>query len=343
MKRLAVSIGCPCGIGPEVSVAAAAKLAPKVARALLVGDIAVVRDAARLVKVKRPIVSVDAPREAWSLPSNALAVFDPGPPLAKTDRAWGKPTKAAGRQQLAWIDEAMEIVRRGEADALVTGPVNKDVIARSGAKGAKTFRGHTEHLAARLGAREVTMAFHHAGRGLTTSLVTTHLALVDVPRAITAREVARAAFWTATFVANVQRSGRGKLPTVAIAALNPHAGEGGLLGDEERTAIAPGIVAAKKRLAKAKVRAALVGPVPAESAFRLAADGRFAAVVAMYHDQATIPMKLLGFGDAVNVTLGLPIVRTSVDHGTAYDRAGKGTADASGMIEAMALAVRLSG
>lgn len=347
MRRLAVSVGCPCGIGPEVSVAAAAKLGPRAARALLVGDAAVVRDAARLVKVKRPIVSVEAPRDAWSLPANVLAVFDPVPSLAKADRVWGKPTKASGRQQLAWIDEATDIVVRGDADALVTGPVNKDVIARSGAKGAKAFRGHTEHLAARLGAREVTMAFHHPGRGLTTSLVTTHLALANVPRAITAQEVARAAFWTATFVANVGRDprrgkrGRGA-PTVAIAALNPHAGEGGLLGDEERTAIAPGIVAATKRLAKAKVHAELVGPVPAESAFRLAADGRFAGVVAMYHDQATIPMKLLGFGDAVNVTLGLPIVRTSVDHGTAYDRAGKGTADASGMIEAMALAVRLS-
>src|SRR5207248_1132593 len=163
---------------------------------------------------------------------------------------------------------------------------------------------------------------------LTTSLVTTHLAIAAVPRAITKKEVARAAFWTADFVARVHA----KPKPIAIASLNPHAGESGLLGDEERTAIAPGIALARRR-----TRVELVGPVPAESAFRLAANGAFSAVGAMYHDQATIPMKLLGFGDAVNVSLGLPIVRTSVDHGTAYDRAGKGIADARGMVEAMRL------
>jgi 4-hydroxythreonine-4-phosphate dehydrogenase len=177
------------------------------------------------------------------------------------------------------------------------------------------------------------MAFHAREIGLTTSLVTTHLALADVPRAITKKEVARAAFWTAEFVARVHARPK----PVAIASLNPHAGEKGLLGDEERTAIAPGIALARRR-----TRVELAGPIPAESAFRLAASGKYSAVVAMYHDQATIPMKLLGFGDAVNVSLGLPIVRTSVDHGTAYDRAGKGTADARGMIEAMRLAVLLA-
>jgi 4-hydroxy-L-threonine phosphate dehydrogenase PdxA len=128
---------------------------------------------------------------------------------------------------------------------------------------------------------------------------------------------------------------------VAIAALNPHAGESGLLGNEETRAIRPGIALARRRIEAAGLGVELDGPVPAESAFRIAASGRYAAVVAMYHDQATIPMKILGFGEAVNVSLGLPIVRTSVDHGTAYDRAGKGTADPRGMLEAMKLAARL--
>jgi 4-hydroxythreonine-4-phosphate dehydrogenase len=130
---------------------------------------------------------------------------------------------------------------------------------------------------------------------------------------------------------------------VAVAALNPHAGEGGLLGAEERTRIAPGIDSARKRLAASHIDATLEGPVPAESAFRLALSHKWDGVVAMYHDQATIPMKLAEFGEAVNVSLGLPIVRTSVDHGTAYDRAGKFTADEKGMRAAMRLASRLCG
>jgi 4-hydroxythreonine-4-phosphate dehydrogenase len=213
--------------------------------------------------------------------------------------------------------------------------VSKDVIAASGAKGSKGFLGHTEHLARRLRAPEVTMAFHT--EKLTTSLVTTHLPITAVPRAITAKEVARAVYWTACLVADMQDT-----RTVAVAALNPHAGESGRLGTEESRVIAPGIARGRARLAEERVRVAVQGPVPAETAFRLAASGAFSAVVAMYHDQATIPMKLLGFGEAVNVSLGLPIVRTSVDHGTAYDRAGKGTADPRGMIEAMRLAARLA-
>ena len=182
------------------------------------------------------------------------------------------------------------------------------------------------------------MAFHT--ERLTTSLVTTHLPLSAVPRAIRPAEVARAAFWTAWFVDRLYCAR--KRQRVAVAALNPHAGEGGLLGDEEARAIVPGIALARRRIAAAKLSVDLVGPIPAESAFRIAAAGGHAAVVAMYHDQATIPMKLLGFGEAVNVSLGLPIIRTSVDHGTAYDRAGKGTADPRGMLEAMKLAARLA-
>jgi 4-hydroxythreonine-4-phosphate dehydrogenase len=243
--------------------------------------------------------------------------------------------RASGAAQLAWIDAATDLVRAHDADALVTGPVSKDVIARSGAGPASAkFLGHTEHLAERLGAAEVTMAFW--SEKLTTSLVTTHLALADVPRAITPGAVARAVFWTAHFLAKIGAKG-----ALAVASLNPHAGEGGLLGKEESRAITPGITRARARLTKAKIAIDVIGPVPAESAIRIGASGGFAGVVAMYHDQATIPMKLLGFGEAVNVSLGLPIVRTSVDHGTAYDRAGKGTADARGMLEAIALAERL--
>ena len=329
--RLAVSIGCPSGVGPEVAVAAAAQSS---ARVLLVGDVGALRAAARIRDiVPKRLARVDDPREAFENGSRGtLFVYEPTKPLAAGDRAPGRPTRAGGAAQLAWIDAATDLVSSGVVDALVTGPVSKDVIARSGSTNAKKFRGHTEHLAERLDAPEVTMAFWTDR--LTTSLVTTHLPLSAVPAAITSEEVARAVYWTGRFVAQLGSKGR-----LAVAALNPHAGEGGLLGTEEKRAIEPGIVRGRKRLERDGLTDIQVeGPVPAETAFRLAANGGYVGVVAMYHDQATIPMKLLGFGEAVNVSLGLPIIRTSVDHGTAYDRAGKGTADPRGMMEAMSLA-----
>jgi 4-hydroxythreonine-4-phosphate dehydrogenase len=336
--KLAVSVGCPCGVGPEVALVAAIETR---ARVLLVGDLGAMRAAARVRKIDEArLVRVDDPRDAFVSRArhDRLFVYEPTRALSPAERAWGRPGRAAGVAQLAWIDAATDLVSARVADALVTGPVSKDAIARSGAKGARLFRGHTEHLAARLGAPEVTMAFWT--ERLTTSLVTTHLALSAVPRAVTRSEVARAIYWTGRFVADL---GDPRRAPIAAAALNPHAGEAGLLGNEEQRAIVPGMRDARTRLRRARVNVTIEGPVPAETAFRLGASGRYTAVVAMYHDQATIPMKLLGFGEAVNVSLGLPIVRTSVDHGTAYDRAGKGSADARGMIEAMVLAARLSG
>jgi 4-hydroxythreonine-4-phosphate dehydrogenase len=343
--RIAVSLGCPSGIGPEVAVAAAA--AERKARVLLVGDEGAVRLAARGRGVAAArVVRVTNPEEAWLLGERSIAVWQPTPDLAPRDRAPGKPSLAAGAAQLAWIDAACDLVSSGRADALATGPVSKEAIARSGGRAARAFLGHTEHLQRRLRAREVVMAFWSPA--LVTSLATTHLPLSRVPRAVTSAAVARAAYWLAWLLSRVGR----RAPRVAVAALNPHAGEGGLLGHEERTRIAPGIALARARLRADGISATLDGPVPAESAFRLAlASGakpsspprkaRWDGVVAMYHDQATIPMKLAEFGEAVNVSLGLPIVRTSVDHGTGYDRAGRFTADERGMVAALELAARL--
>jgi 4-hydroxythreonine-4-phosphate dehydrogenase len=240
---------------------------------LLVGDLGSLRAAARAIDVDPArLVLVDSANEAWT--SKAVPVLEPLPALAATDRRPGKPGRAAGRAQLTWIDTATDLVARGDADALVTGPVSKDAIARSGAPGSHGFLGHTEHLAARLGAPEVTMAFHTDR--LTTSLVTTHLPLSAVPRAIRPSEVARATYWTAWLVNRLYSAS--DRPAVAVASLNPHAGESGLLGDEETRAIAPGIVLARRRIAKAKLPVELRGPVPAESAFRIAASGGYAAL-----------------------------------------------------------------
>ncbi len=334
---LAVSIGCPSGVGPEVSVRAAADAARRGVCALLVGDAGVLARAAEIVGVaRRRLVVVASAAEARALTRGQLAVLAPTPALDLRDAAPGTPSAAGGRAQLAWIDAAASLVQAGAAQALVTGPVSKEAIARSGGgPAARRFLGHTEHLARSLGAREVVMAFW--SERLTISLVTTHLPIRAVPRAITPEAVSMAAFHTARLLARLTD----RAPRLAVAALNPHAGEGGLLGGEEERAIAPGIALARRRLARARCAATLVGPVGAESAVRQAHAGGYDGVVAMYHDQATIPMKLIGFGEAVNVTLGLPIVRTSVDHGTGYDRAGKGTADASGMAAAIELARRL--
>lgn len=337
--RLAVSVGCPSGIGPEVAVRAANAWRGR-AHLVLVGDVGALRASAKLVGLDpESLVRVDTPDSAARRGVDAVAVWQPTRDLAPRDRVFGKPSPAGGAAQLAWIDAAAGIVREGVASALVTGPVSKRAVVRSRAKGAAEFRGHTEHLERMLGAKAgVTMLFWT--RALSTSLVTTHMALADVPSHIERGGVVRATCALAEMLSRTR--GRSRRSRIAVAGLNPHAGEDGLLGAEEKREILPGIALAKRQLERSGVRATIDGPLPADTAYRLGKDGAFDGVVAMYHDQATIAFKLLGFGEAVNVSWGLPIVRTSVDHGTAYDRAGKGKADASGMVSALALAEKLA-
>jgi len=322
---LVVSVGCPCGIGPEVSLRAAAKIPGTV----LVGDWDMLRDAAALVKVStKRLRPFDG---EWADP-RAIYVHSVGPKLALRDRKPGKPNATSGAAQLAYIDEAYRLAKAAPRRALVTGPVSKAAIAHSGVPGAAHFLGHTEWLRDLDHATLSVMCF--AAGPLVTSLVTTHLPISKVPKALTPAGVSDAAYQLAELLLAVGK----KRPKIAICSLNPHAGESELLGQEERTAIVPGIHAAAKRLGR---RAELVGPIGAETAFRKAVAGVYQGVVAMYHDQATIPMKLVAFGDAVNVTMGLSIVRTSVDHGTAYDIAWTGVADADGMRSALELGRRL--
>jgi 4-hydroxy-L-threonine phosphate dehydrogenase PdxA len=239
---VAVSVGCASGVGPEVAVAAAAK-ARDIA-CVLVGDLSVILRAAMLRKVSaKKLVAVDGKAAAQRLLPGEVGVWIASRSLAAPPE-FGRPTRESGAAQLAWIDEATDLVRAGIASALVTGPVSKHAIATSGAPGAASFRGHTEHLAERLGAREVIMAFR--SEAMTTSLATTHLPLGSVPAALTPEAVERATYWLVKLLRDV---GIAK-PRVAVAALNPHAGEQGLLGTEEQTAIGPGIARAKKRLAK---------------------------------------------------------------------------------------------
>jgi 4-hydroxythreonine-4-phosphate dehydrogenase len=332
---LAVSIGCPAGIGPEVAVSAAAKLTAEL-RCVLVGDAAVIARAARARRVARSrLVAVSNAQDLSRLGSREIAVWAKSTPLDPPVDP-GMPHRWAGAAQLAWVNEATQLVRRRICAALVTAPVSKAVIADSGAPGAKRFRGHTEHLAEQLSAKEVVMAFHTDA--FSTSLVTTHLPLRRVARSITPKRVAASCYWLMRMLGDLGVDE----PRVVVASLNPHAGEAGLLGNEEQESIVPGMRLAKRRLGAARRRGRLSGPIGAETAYRRAAAGDFDGVVAMYHDQATIACKLLGFGEAVNVSLGLPIVRTSVDHGTAYDLAGSGAASDLSMREALLLARRLA-
>lgn len=327
---LAVSIGCPAGIGPEISLVAAAD---RGADLILVGDAGLLADRSSKVTPGLRVKIVGSAAEAREIEPGAVAVLQVGPPLGKPATAPGQPTAEGGAAQLAWINAACDLVARGECDALVTGPASKAAIASSGAPGSKDFLGHTEHLGARLGGVETVMCFY--AETLTISLATTHLPLSRVASVLRPEDIARAAYWTAKLLDDLEVD---PALAVAVLSLNPHAGESGLLGDEEPRILVPGI-----ELARARCTRPIVGPLPAESAIRRTVrEHAYGACVAMYHDQATIPSKLVAFGDAVNVTLGLPIIRTSVDHGTAYDLAGTGRADASGMRAAIALASRLA-
>jgi 4-hydroxythreonine-4-phosphate dehydrogenase len=245
----------------------------------------------------------------------------------------GEPNETSGRAQVAYLDAATRAVLDGEVSALVTAPISKEWAARAGF----AFPGHTEFLAARAGVTEFAMML--AGPTLRVTTVTSHIALRDVPSRLSAGAIAQSIMLTARAL----RTDFGlALPRVAVAGLNPHAGEAGRFGDEEARLVLPAIDQARRRLESSGVVALVSGPHVPDVVFRQAARGEFDAVIALYHDQGLIPIKLLHFDDAVNLTLGLPFVRTSPDHGTAYDIAGTGRARPRSFLAALDLAVQLT-
>lgn len=328
-EAVVVSIGCPSGIGPEVSVAAAAKF--RLAPVVLVGDRATIEAAAALRRIEPGrLLSYPADKP---LVRNRLYVLQAGPKLGARDRKPGRPSRLGGQAQLEYIDRAYDLVKATPNTALVTGPVSKLAIASCGLPKARRFRGHTEWLQARDRAATSVMCF--ASEKLTSSLATTHVPLGKVCRELSPERVADAT----VFLARLLEPLLEHVPRLVVCSVNPHAGEGELLGREESQAIVPGIERARRALGRS---AQVTGPLGAETAFRKALARHYDGVVAMYHDQATIPMKLVAFGDAVNVTMGLSIVRTSVDHGTGYDIAWRGIADESGMLSALRLGAKLA-
>lgn len=316
--RLAISAGDPAGVGPEVAVRALASLPSDAPAALLFGDAEDLSKRLASAGLTHRAVLRDVGR------------CDPEVVAAHRDHA------RAGELAFASLDGAIDAVLAGEADAVVTAPVSKAAITMAG----HAFIGQTEHLArrAKLEDDDVTMMF--LGPRLSVSLVTTHLSVRDVPDAITTPRVTRATRHLAEALLALDAK-RGA--SITVSGLNPHAGERGLFGDEEIRVIGPALEALRVEEPFASGRLTLVGPQPAEAAFRQAQSGAHAGVVAMFHDQATIASKLLDWGSAVNVTWGLPFVRTSVDHGVAFDAARAGSVDPEGMIAAVLLAYRFLG
>ncbi len=332
---LAVSMGDPCGIGPETiaKACAAGALGP----ALVVGDVAVMRRAAAQAGLLLPVAALAAPEEVAEVPPRCLAVWSPpGLPPGLAELPPGQVAAAAGAAAAGCIRAAARLAWGGGAAALVTAPIHKQALAAAG----EPYPGHTEMLAALVAGREghCEVRMMLANDELRVVLVTIHVALrraiemIDADAVLQTLRIAHraAAAWQTT------------PPRIAVAGLNPHAGEGGRFGDEEIRHIAPAVAAARAEGIDAQ------GPFAPDTVFMRARNaaghpGEFDLVVAMTHDHGLIPIKYLGVERGVNVTLGLPFVRTSPDHGTAFDIAGSGRADPSSLIAAVALARQLAG
>jgi 4-hydroxythreonine-4-phosphate dehydrogenase len=322
---LGISLGDVTGVGPEVALKAiAAEAAADDTRYLLIGD------RAWLDRLNEKL-SLHLPLQDFSAASAAgrFFVLNPLGESLPAELAAGAP--AAAHASVAWLREGGQRCLRGELDALVTAPVNKESIIRAGHK----FIGQTEFLSELAGAQRTAMMLlgtDEHGRWLRVALATVHIALKSVPEKLTADKV-MLAIELATQACRDLGLARAR---VAVAGLNPHAGEGGEFGDEEIKMIAPTVLAAQQRGLEA------VGPLSGDTVFHYALKGQFDAVVAMYHDQGLAPLKAVAFDSGINWTLGLPFIRTSPDHGTAYDIAGRGLANPGSMVAALRLAKQLT-
>ncbi|CAN5215381.1 4-hydroxythreonine-4-phosphate dehydrogenase PdxA [soil metagenome] len=307
MASLGITLGDPAGIGPEIVVAALAAVTPeKRARCIVYGDRGPLERAAKLLGIAVPDVTVIGTGDG----EHAIP---------------GAPDERSGAAQVGYLEAAVAAAKRGEHAALVTAPISKTWARRGGFQ----FLGHTEMLAARLDADDVAMFF--VGPKLKIALATVHRPLVEVVLELTTDRVRGV---IELLAASLARDFGLAAPRIGVVGLNPHAGEDGLLGDEDADIIAPA-------LEDPCGNAVLSGPLVPDAAFRDHLFGKYDALVAMYHDQGLIPVKLIDFDESVNVTLGLPIIRTSPDHGTAYDIAGKGVARAVSMHRALELAFQM--
>jgi len=322
---IGITMGDPAGIGPEIIVRALAdKIAYDICHPVVLGDPAILSAALPLVSRKMTLNVISTPIEAQAIPGEidlvAVSTLKSG-----TVRP-GKPTVEGGKAMVEYILKAVEMIKTGELGAMVTCPISKSLMHQAGYK----YDGHTELISHLTKTDQYVMML--AGERLRVALVTIHCALKRVPAILSTEMIYRTIAITARALLRDFGLEKARL---AVAGLNPHAGESGLFGTEEDEIIKPAIKRARDDGYQ------VLGPFSPDTLFHQAASGKFDAVIAMYHDQGLIPLKLLHFSDAVNVTLGLPIIRTSVDHGTAYDIAGAGQADASSLMAAIKLAATM--
>jgi 4-hydroxythreonine-4-phosphate dehydrogenase len=337
MKPIAITMGDPAGIGPEIIAKAYTQAAELTMGSFVVGDVACMRRGTNAASGGKPplaIAQLESVAELAAVPPGCIPVLQCGTPAADLPPL-GQVSAAAGRMAADAVTWAARAALRGEIAALVTAPLHKEALAAAGVG----FPGHTELLQAEAAAhagvsvRQMPVRMMLANDELRTVLVSIHVALREALDAVTFDRVLETLGITDRTLAALL----GRRPRVAVAGLNPHAGEGGLFGREEIETIAPAIRAAQAGGIDAH------GPFAPDTVFMRARRGEFDVVVAMYHDQGLIPVKYLGVEKGVNVTLGLPLVRTSPDHGTAFDIAGTGRADAASLVEALRMARRLAG
>jgi 4-hydroxythreonine-4-phosphate dehydrogenase len=332
---LGITMGDPAGVGPEIIARALARPAvTSSCRPVVIGDRSVMAATLDLLHSPLELHAVGSPAECRFVPG-AVECLDLGNVDAER-LLKARVSAEAGRAAYAYIETGVKLCQSGEIDGLVTAPINKEALAAAGVQ----HSGHTEILAKLSGTADFAMLL--MGKELKVIHVTTHVALRRVPDLVTRERVLKV-----IHLAQRTMSGLGRpRPRIAVCGLNPHAGEDGLFGDEEKTHIIPAVEAARREGLD------VFGPLPADTLFSRARGGEFDIVVAMYHDQGHVPVKTLGFIydeaagawtglSGVNVTVGLPFLRVSVDHGTAFDRAWKGIANPQSMVEALDVAVRM--
>lgn len=330
-----ITIGDPNGIGSEITIKALSKeKIYKECKPLIIGDRELIEDMLKILDLDFNINVVTDPLKG-KYEFRTLDILDLNI-MKKDDLKWGEVTKMAGEASFRYIEKAINLAKDKKIDAICTGPIHKEAINKAG----HNFAGHTEILAHLTDTKKVCMML--TDNNMRVSHVTTHIAMKDVPGRLTIERIYDVVQLTDQAL---KRMGI-KNPKIAVAGYNPHSGESGLFGSEEIERIQPAIDKAKRDGYDVE------GPVPPDTVFVRMMGKHYDAVVAMYHDQGHIPMKVIGFDQAkdgtmnsmsgVNVTLGLPIIRTSVDHGTAFGKAGKGTASEESMIDAIELAKTMS-
>lgn len=320
---MAVTMGDPAGVGPEI-VSLALEQEPFSSCCLVIGNIRRLREGAGIAGASTEYRSISRPEEAFQGAGGAIPVLEVA--LEEPAPVYGRLSAPAGECAYQCLIRAIDLAMEKRVSAIVTAPLNKESLNLAGHR----YPGHTEILGERTGAGDTVMML--AAEGMRVLHATTHVAIAEVPRRLTSERIVHC---LKVGSEALKRLGI-RNPRFGVAGLNPHAGEGGIFGHEEEKIIIPAIEEA------AGQGIVVEGPVPPDVIFLKMQGGRYDAVVAMYHDQGHIPLKLLAFESGVNVTLGLPIIRTSVDHGTAFDIAGKGLADPGSLMEALRLAIRMA-